>query len=87
MPIANPVINGSAAGVTPPGGTPADAYPSGGGGTGGMARETGVQAPLRGDHNTAAQVGFIALAALAVIVLLNYAGFRFAVDAGVAAGR
>jgi hypothetical protein len=85
MPIANPVINGSAAGATPAAGTPADGYPGGGGST--MARSTGVQAPFTGEHNTAAHVGALVLVALGVIILLNVAGFRFVVDAGVAAGR
>ena len=80
MPLANPLVNGRAAGVTPPAGTPADAYP---GGNTVPVTATGVQPPLTGDHNTAAQVGVVVLVALGVVILLQQAGFRFVVDAGI----
>lgn len=81
MPGSNPLVNGSAAGITPSAGTPADAYPSGGGPS--MARSTGVQPPFSGEHNTAAHVAVVVLVALGVLVLLQVGGFRFVVDAGI----
>ena len=80
MPGAIPVINGSASGVIPSAGTPGDAYP---GGAPQLARPTGVQAPFSGEHNTAAQVGLLIVIALGGIALLQMAGFRFVVDAGI----
>lgn len=80
MAVANPLINGSAAGATPPAGTPADAYP---GGTPSVVRNTGIQSPLNGDHNTAAQIAVLVLVAAGVLALLQVGGFRFVVDAGV----
>jgi hypothetical protein len=78
MPRENPLINGSAAGATPPAATPADAYPGGS-----VLRNTGIQSPFTGEHNTAAQVAVLVLLAAGVLGLLQTGGFRFVVDAGI----
>jgi hypothetical protein len=79
MPAGNPLVNGSP--VQTRGAIP-DQYP---GGNATVRRDTGVQPPLRGEHNTAAQVGALVLIALGVLFLLQKSGFRFVVDAGIGA--
>lgn len=82
MPGTNPLINsGSVFASTPPqsaGESQAGVYPA--------VKLTGVQAPLTGEHNTAAHVGLIVVGALLVIVALHAGGFRFVVDAGLVRG-
>lgn len=42
--------------------------------------------PLRGDHNIPLQVGFLGLAALAIVIGLRLLGFRFSVAGKVGVG-
>lgn len=80
MPRENPLVNGGALGYVPasPAPTGSPVYPGGS-----AMRNTGVQSPLVGDHNTAAHVAVLVVLAAGVLALLQSGGFRFVVDAGI----
>lgn len=53
---------------------------------GGSAADVQGVPPLSGSHNTPLQVAFLGLAALAVVILLRFLGFRFSGTASVGRG-
>lgn len=90
MSVALPIINGSVHGpvapVAQPGAGQAAVPGTGPMGAGNVSAVQGT-GPITGLHNTPLHVSGILLGALALIVMFNVAGFRFATDVSVGLGK
>jgi hypothetical protein len=86
MPMVNPLVMGGASAAPPPPEAPAEAAPTAPshGASGFSIGNLG--GGLTHPDNTSVHVAVVVTAAFLVVVALKYAGFRFAVDAGVAGG-
>lgn len=86
MPMVNPLVMGGAGTTPPPAESPAEAAPTAPShGASGFSFGN-LGGGLSHPDNTSVHVAVAVTAAFLVIVALKYAGFRFAVDAGVAGG-
>jgi hypothetical protein len=85
MPMVNPLVMGGAAAPPPPE-APAEAAPTAPSHGASGFNFGNIGGGLTHPDNTSAHVAAAVLIAFGVIVLFKYAGFRFAVDAGVAGG-
>ena len=82
MPLSNPLV-GLASGQSrqASSGPSAPSYNQVGSMASSVSPSVGSQ-PLTGDHNLPIHLGVVIVAALGVVIVLNKAGFRFAVTAG-----
>lgn len=86
MPMVNPLVMGGASASPPPAESPAEAAPTAPShGASGFSLGN-IGGGLTHPDNTSAHVAVLVAVAFGVVVILKYAGFRFAVDAGVAGG-
>lgn len=84
--MVNPLVMGGASAPPPPAEAPSEAAPTAPShGASGFSLGN-IGGGLTHPDNTSAHVAAAVVIAFGVIVIFKYAGFRFAVDAGVAGG-